>query len=146
MSDATSNVHGTAVALGEYGVLILGPSGSGKSDLALRLIDRGAVLVADDRVIITSSGAALSATAPEETRGLLEIRGMGIVQFPFLAERALHMVVQIKTSVERYPMDRQLWTHLDIALPIMHLSALEPSAPIKVEIFARQLKANGMLD
>jgi HPr Serine kinase C-terminal domain len=72
-------VHGTVVAIDGGGVLLRGPSGRGKSDLALRLIDAGARLVADDQVLLQRSGMQVLARAPAVLAGLLEIRGVGIV-------------------------------------------------------------------
>ena len=77
-----ANIHASCVAIGGRGVLLLGKSGVGKSDLALRLIAEGARLVADDRTILFAIRGALHAKAPETIKGLLEIRGVGIVAFP----------------------------------------------------------------
>ena len=71
-------VHGTCIAIDGAGVLLRGPSGCGKSDLALRLIDGGAVLVADDRVSLEARAGDLVASAPDALAGLLEVRGVGI--------------------------------------------------------------------
>src|SRR5882757_5718665 len=81
-----ANIHASCVALRGRGVLLLGPSGSGKSDLALRLIDEGATLVADDRTILFVKDDALHARAPASIRGMLEIRGLGIVALPARAQ------------------------------------------------------------
>ncbi len=72
-------MHGTCVALGRRGVLLRGPSGSGKSDLALRLIEHGALLVADDQVVLSGENGAVWASPPPELAGRMEIRGVGIV-------------------------------------------------------------------
>ena len=74
---SSENLHGTTVALDGRAVLISGPSGSGKSDLALRLFDRGFVLVSDDRTIVRKEGSRLFASAPETIKGKLEVRGVG---------------------------------------------------------------------
>ncbi len=75
---APVQVHASAVTIGDSGVLLRGPSGSGKSDLALRLIDGGARLVADDRVDIYQTRDGLMMAPPESLAGLLEVRGLGI--------------------------------------------------------------------
>ena len=82
-------MHGSCAARAEAGVLLLGPPGSGKSDLVLRLLDRGFALVADDRVESTTFGSAPSALA-----GLLEVRGLGIVRLPYLSSCRLALVVR----------------------------------------------------
>ena len=82
---AAVNIHASCVAIGGKAVLLLGASASGKSDLALRLIDGGAVLVADDRTILRVKNGGLNASAPPSIRGLLEIRAVGIVKLPVRA-------------------------------------------------------------
>src|SRR5690348_6821760 len=71
-------VHGTAVAIDGEAVLLLGPSGAGKSDLALRLIETGAQLVADDQAELRRSGSLILVSAPAAIFGLIEARGIGI--------------------------------------------------------------------
>lgn len=96
-----SLVHGTCVEWFGRGVLICGKSGAGKSDLALRLIDAGAVLVADDQVLLENK----TASAPARLRGLLEVRGFGIVKLPFAetAEIALTVYLSAPCEIERLP-------------------------------------------
>lgn len=86
------NVHASVVAFGPYqGILIHGPSGSGKSRLALRLIEAGAQLVADDQVFLSARGGHLFARAPHAIAGLVEMRGLGLLTLPYrrLARLAL---------------------------------------------------------
>ena len=94
-----TNLHGSAVALGSRGVLILGGSGSGKSSLALALIGRGAVLVADDRVVLVRRGDALVASAPPALAGMLEARGLGILSFPCVPETVVTLAVDLDRPV-----------------------------------------------
>ena len=75
-------VHGTCIEIDGLGVLLRAPSGGGKSDLALRLIDDGAHLVADDQVQLTARAGRLVATAPLRISGRMEVRGLGIVEVP----------------------------------------------------------------
>src|SRR5450432_1436979 len=89
------NIHASCVALGSKGVLLLGPSGCGKSDLALRLIDGGAKLVADDRTILFVKDGALHGRAPAPIKGLLEIRGLGIVKLPVRVAVRIALVVEL---------------------------------------------------
>ena len=98
-----ANIHASCVAIGARGVLLLGPSGSGKSDLALRLIDGGARLVADDRTILFLVKGALHARAPESIKGLLEIRGVGIVANPDRRQVKIALVVRLGREGARLP-------------------------------------------
>src|SRR3981189_3410655 len=93
MSEA--NIHASCVAIGARGVLLLGASGTGKSDLALRLIDEGAKLVADDRTILFTAKGMLHARAPASIKGLLEIRGLGIVELPVRTRVKIALVVRL---------------------------------------------------
>jgi serine kinase of HPr protein (carbohydrate metabolism regulator) len=103
---AEANIHASCVAIGTAGVLLLGKSGAGKSDLALRLIDRGAVLVADDRTILFARKGLLQARAPDSIRGLLEIRGLGIVTLKSRANVKVSLVVRLGREDERLPVHR----------------------------------------
>jgi hypothetical protein len=89
------NIHASCVAIGRRGVLLLGKSGAGKSDLALRLIDQGATLVADDRSILFVEKGVLHARAPASIKGLLEIRGLGIVALPARAKVRIALAVRL---------------------------------------------------
>ena len=88
-------LHASCVELAGTGVVLLGPSGSGKSDLALRLIDGGAQLVADDRVVVERQGDRLMARPPEAIAGLIEVRGLGIMRVDHRASSALGLVVAL---------------------------------------------------
>jgi HPr kinase/phosphorylase len=108
MSEA--NIHATCVAIGSRGVLLLGPSGAGKSDLALRLIDQGAKesvrLVADDRTVLFVAKGVLHAKAPASIKGLIEIRGVGIVKLPVRASVKIALVVRLGREGVRLPRHR----------------------------------------
>jgi HPr kinase/phosphorylase len=97
LSDAGAPVllHAGAVAVAGRGVLILGPAGSGKAALALRMLALGAALVADDRVELRARGPALVASAPAALAGLVEARGFGILRVPALAEAPLFCAVDL---------------------------------------------------
>lgn len=127
--------HGTCLIWRGIGVLLRGPSGIGKSDLALRLIDRGAMLVADDQVLLEREDERIFAAAPEQLAGLLEVRGLGILRFTHEKRGPLHLVVDL---VEPYEMDRMPEAAsvalLGISLPLRRLSAREPSADTKVRL------------
>jgi len=132
-------VHGTCVELSGMGVLLRGPSGSGKSDLALRLIDSGARLVADDRVDLRVSGPALTATPPRPIAGRIEVRGIGIIDdIPVAAETRLGLVVDLvpPQAMERLP-EPHFCTFLGIRVPLIALAPFEASAAAKVRLAAR---------
>ena len=135
-------VHATCVGLrrgrGWVGVLLRGPSGAGKSDLALRLIESGARLIADDQTHLARTGRALIATAPPALAGLLEVRGVGIVRLPSaqrLARAPLALLVDLVAAerVERLPELAQE-SVLGVALPVVALAAFEASAPAKLRL------------
>ena len=125
-------VHASCVAIGGRAVLISGPSGSGKSDLALRLIDRGAVLVSDDYTLLEACGGSLIASSPETIAGKVEMRGVGIIELPHIEEVPVALLVDLAGTPERLPEPRTVEI-AGVAVPAVALSALEASAPIKVE-------------
>lgn len=135
-----TQIHANAVALDGAGILIRGPSGAGKSDLALRLIDGGAVLVADDRVdlVITRTGhdqTGLEMAPPENLAGLLEVRGVGIVRMDFQAPVPLALIVDLVASdaVPRLP--EALNTELEgVAVRHLSLAAFEASTVSKIRL------------
>jgi serine kinase of HPr protein (carbohydrate metabolism regulator) len=142
---ATELVHGTCVALGRSAALLRGPSGSGKSDLALRflfLARRGPaaasapVLVADDQVRLVAHGARLLAKPPEGIRGKLEVRGVGIIGVRSLQEAELALVVDLvaKADIERLPERDTMARLLGVELPLLRLAPFEASAPVKLAV------------
>ncbi len=126
-------VHATTVDLDGQGVMLRGPSASGKSDLGLRLIDAGARLVADDRTNLIVSSDAVQASAPEELAGRMEVRGIGIVAVAAVAETRLALIVDLvdAAEVQRLP-EAETVEVLGVTLPLVRLSAFEASAPAKV--------------
>jgi HPr kinase/phosphorylase len=131
-------VHGTCVAIGARGVLIRGRSGAGKSDLALRLIEAGARLVADDQVQLTPAATAPVASAPNSIRGLIEARGVGIVAVPTRAAAPLRLIVDLVGSgaVPRLPEPRRVRI-AGAEIPAIALAPFEGSAPLKVRLALR---------
>ncbi len=135
-------LHATAIAIDGRGVLLLGPSGAGKSDLALRLIDRGAKLIADDRVDLVRHGDRVTLSAPARIAGLLELRGLGIVKFPSV-EGPLSLAIELVPpgQVERLP-DPDAELFCGCAIPILRLDPFELSTPIKVELALGRVRVN----
>ena len=132
-------VHATCVAVADRGALLLGPSGSGKSDLALRLIDVGAVLVADDQVALTVRGGVLVASAPPLLPSLLEVRGVGLVPMPRRAEVAVAAAFALRPGghPERLP-EPAFWRHAGVAVPLYTLDPVAASAAARVRLLVRQ--------
>lgn len=131
-------VHATAVAIDDKGVLLRGPSGSGKSDLALRLIDDGALLIADDRTGLTCRNGNVIALRPEEIAGKLEVRGVGIIKIPSIAEAAISVVVDLVDphSIERLP-ECGTAELLGCRIPRIAIAPFENSAPAKIRTAVR---------
>ncbi len=115
---ARQNIHATGIVLGGTGVLLRGPSGSGKSLLALDLMDRWeargleARLVSDDRVEIEAADGQLSMHAAPNIAGLIELRGRGIVTRPHVERAAVHLVIDLVDTLERMPEEDALVTGL----------------------------------
>ncbi|GAA4775931.1 HPr kinase/phosphatase C-terminal domain-containing protein [Stakelama sediminis] len=131
---SSESVHGSCVAINGEAVLIEGPSGSGKSDLALRLIDRGAILVSDDYTFVQRHKGALQASAPATIKGQMEVRGLGIVPFNSIDSAPLALIVSISNQPDRLPLEVRHRRLCGMEVPLIQLPALEPSAPIKVEL------------
>ena len=131
---STETIHASSVASGGRAVLIAGPSGSGKSDLALRLLDRGFGLVSDDQTLLKRDGDRLLASAPPNIAGKLEIRGIGIVEMVHSDDVPVALIVELVSDIPRMPdesRDRQI---LGIKLPLVAIDAMTASAPSKVAI------------
>ncbi len=132
-------IHATCVALEGVGILLRGPSGSGKSDLALRLIEHGAQLVADDQVELRRHDDALVATPARALAGLLEVRGLGIVQLHrYEPEVSVHLIADLVSpdQVERLPEPATV-RMLDMDIPLLRLDPFAASAPAKLRLAVR---------
>jgi HPr kinase/phosphorylase len=135
-------VYGTCVALGPVAALLRGPSGSGKSDLALRFVMEtpthlDAALVADDQLLLERSDDRLIARPPAAIAGKLEVRGIGIIGLPFRAQAELRLVIRLVAAadVPRMPApDAEQMEFLGLPLPVMALAPFEASAPLKLRI------------
>ena len=115
-----------------------GPSGSGKSDLALRLMDEGAVLVSDDQTCLQIVRRGITASAPAPIAGMMEIRGVGVVAFPYHDHVPLGLVVDLTAfdQIERMP-DPQETDYLGVKIPLLHLDAFAASTPAKLRFYLR---------
>jgi len=135
-------IHGTCVLVGGIGVLLRGPSGGGKSDVAVRLIDDGALLVADDRVELRMEQGRLMATAPAPIAGLIEVRGIGILPVPTAPAAEIRLVVDLVSAdrVERLP-EPETVTLMDRAVPHLALSPFDASTPAKLRLAAAAVAA-----
>lgn len=135
-------IHGTCVLVGGIGVLLRGRSGGGKSDVAVRLIDAGALLVADDQVQVRMEQGRLMASAPAPLAGLIEVRGVGILPVPTAETAEIRLVVDLvpADAVERLP-DPQSVTLLDRPVPHLALSPFDASTPAKLRLAAAAVVA-----
>lgn len=135
-------IHATAVMIGEIGVLLLGPSGSGKSDLALRLVDRGATLIGDDYLHAAKIDGGLQVTVPDRIAGLIEVRGVGIMPLPHRPSAPIALAIALSNAgdgEERLPEPREI-VIAGAPIPIYSLVPFPASAPIKVELLVSRLK------
>lgn len=134
---SSETLHASSVAIDGQAVLIEGRSGAGKSDLALRLIDRGAALVSDDYTLVVRRDGRLFATAPATIACQMEVRGVGIVQLPAVADVPVALIVRLDAEVPRLP-DRRVRRIADVAVREIALDPFPASAPLKVELALRQ--------
>lgn len=135
-----TQIHATCVELSGFGILLLGPPGAGKSDLALRLIDGGARLVADDRTDLERVNDDIFARAPATIAGRLEVRGLGIRPVPCVARARVALAVDLvgAGAVERLP-EPATREFLGLAIPMIALDPFAASAAAKLRLAARTL-------
>lgn len=128
------SIHATTVAIDSRAVLITGPSGSGKSDLALRLLDRGFILVSDDQTLVRREGDRLLASPPLQIAGKLEVRGIGIVEMETASDVPVALLVELTSDIPRLPDDSRELSILGICVPLVTIDAMTASAPSKVAL------------
>jgi len=131
---SAETLHASTVASQGRAVLITGPSGSGKSDLALRLLDRGFTLVSDDQTIVRKDDGRLIASTPPTIAGKLEIRGIGIVEVERVDNVPVALLVELTSDIQRLPDDSRERPILGVNLPLISIDAMAASAPSKVAI------------
>jgi serine kinase of HPr protein (carbohydrate metabolism regulator) len=141
----TLRLHASCVAIDAHGVLLLGEPRAGKSDLSLRLIDRGAKLVADDQVELMRKGRKILASSPENIRGLIEVRGVGIFKTPAKQNVPVLLIVQLSQQewIERLPQPEP-YECLGVHIAQMRVCAFEYSAAIKIEMAMAALQDDSM--
>ncbi|MFK4824641.1 HPr kinase/phosphorylase [Paenochrobactrum sp. BZR 588] len=130
-----SGIHASTVEVNGRGVMFLGASGAGKTELVLTLIERAAargenaLLVADDRTLIRREGDAIIAGVPEQLAGGIEIRGAGLFRHPFKNDTKLALVVRLVQAemADRFPEGHQ-WHFEGVDIPCLHLRALSTGA------------------
>ncbi|MCH8081161.1 MAG: HPr kinase/phosphatase C-terminal domain-containing protein [Proteobacteria bacterium] len=132
--------HATCIEIDSRGILIEGPSGSGKSDLALRLMSRGAKLVSDDYVELASKGGHLTATAPEKIAGKMEVRGVGLVDVDYTNEVRIALLIELtpRDEIPRLPDPR----HKELGgvrVPHFALEAFDSSAVDKIFVILKSI-------
>ena len=131
---SAETVHASTVAIGGRAVIITGRSGSGKSDLALRLLDRGFSLVSDDQTIVRREGDRLVASAPPRIAGKLEVRGIGIIDIEAANDVPVALIVELTSEFARMPDDNRERPILGVPLPLVSIDAMTASAPSKVAL------------
>ena len=131
---SAETLHASTIAKDGRAVLITGPSGSGKSDLALRLLDRGFTLVSDDQTIVRKDGERLVASAPPTIAGKLEVRGIGIVEVERINDVPVALILELTSDIQRLPDDSRERPILGVPLPFVTLDAMPASAPAKVDL------------
>ena len=131
---SAETIHASAVAIDGRAVLITGRSGAGKSDLALRLLDRGFVLVSDDQTIVRRDGDRLVASAPPSIAGKLEVRGIGIVDMQYVDHVPVALLVELTGEIQRLPDDNRERPLLGVSIPLVSVDAMTASAPSKVAL------------
>ena len=127
-------LHATTVALNGRAVILAGRSGSGKSDLALRLLDRGFLLVSDDQTLVRKAGDRLIASTPPTIKGKLEVRGIGIVEVDQADDVPVCLYVELTSKIERLPDEGRERLILGAKIPLVSIDAMTASAPAKVTL------------
>ena len=129
----SNNIYASAVCIKDRGVLFLGDSGSGKSDISLRMIaNHGAKLISDDRVDVQNINNHLIASAPKYIQGLLEVRGVGIIDIHTISQSEINLVVQLTTSsIDRMPKNSTFEIE-GVAIPFIKINPFEASSTAKV--------------
>lgn len=137
-------VHGTALIVNGVGVLLRGPPGTGKSDLALRLIDGGAQLVSDDQTVIENDSGRLRMSTNAVLEGLLEVHGVGIFPVPSTQDATLGLVIDLLGPNDKIPRmpDKEYAEVLGVRVRRLRMHGYRPSAPAKIRMLVANLDSN----
>lgn len=129
-------IHASSVVIDNKAVLLRGPSGSGKSDLAVRLIEQGATLLSDDYVSLCEEGGVLVARPPETIGGLIEIRGLGILRMPYCDRAAVHLIADLVSPKDVPRLPEKQWVELEafqgVSVRHIQIAPFEASATAKI--------------
>lgn len=132
-------LHVSSIAIDGRAVLIEGESGAGKSDLALRLIDRGATLISDDYTLLQRAGRDLIASPPDTIAGQIEVRGLGVLPMQYVEKIAVALLVRLTDAPERLPLEEEVRRIAGVDIREVAIDARTASAAIKVELALRHL-------
>jgi len=139
----TKKVHSTSVVIEDAGVMITGKSGFGKSDLALRLIDSGATLISDDVTICEKIGDSIFLFPPYETKGLLEVREIGIMTVPYIENIKLSLLVElVETEIDRLP-QKSFTKLLNIKIKKIKIQGKNSSSVAKIKLKINEINNYG---
>lgn len=133
----------TAVAIEGRAVLIEGPAGAGKSSLALALIDRGAQLIGDDGVELVRCGAQLVARPHPNTRGLIEVRNLGLLTMPVASETPVALVLLLDREAPRYIEQAESAERCGVTVPLIQLWPDSPALPLRAELALQRYGLGG---
>lgn len=135
---SSETIQAACVAVDGRGVLIEGRDGDARSDLALRMIDRGAVLVADAQTVCTRRGRELLASTTSGAEGRMDVRGLGRIEMPCADSAPVALAVVLLDAGPRFPEDKRTRTIAGVEVPVLALAAVDPAAPIKAELWLKQ--------
>lgn len=142
-------IHASSVVIDKKAVLLRGPSGSGKSDLTLRLIEQGATLLSDDYVLLREEDGTIVARPPETIAGLIEVRGLGILRLPYCDQAVVHLVADLVSpeEVPRLPEKQrvELCEFRGVSVRHILIAPFEASAAAKIA-FAVSVSSTDILN
>ncbi|MGB0934980.1 MAG: HPr kinase/phosphorylase [Alphaproteobacteria bacterium] len=135
------NLHGTCVIINGLGILLRGPSGSGKSDLALRLLHEGGKLISDDQVTLESMMGQLIARPPRSIMGQMEVRGVGVIPVNYESQAPVEYIFDMTPhdKIERTP-EKATENILGVEVPVAKIDPFAASSVAKVNYLLKSLK------